>query len=277
MQITAKQVNELRQITGAGMMDCKKALQESNGEMQAAIDYLRKKGQKISDKRADRESNEGVVVALTSNDNSTGISVALNCETDFVAKNADFIAFAEAVANRAMEERPATKEELLSLDLNGVSIKEHILEQVAKIGEKIEISQYALVNSNQVVSYVHGNKKIGVLVALNKAGGGDFEAAGKDAAMQIAAMNPLAVDKDGIPKETIDRELDIAKEQIAAEGKPADLAEKIALGKLGRFFKDNTLLAQPFVKDGSMSVGEMLKKVDSDLTVTSFSRLAIGG
>ena len=276
MGITASQVNELRKITGAGMMDCKKALQENNGDMEAAIDYLRKKGQKISDKRADRESNEGVVVALTSDDNSVGVAIALNCETDFVAKNADFITFAEKVANKALEVQPSTKEELLALDLGGVSINDQILEQVAKIGEKIEISQYAKVESPQVVSYVHGNNKIGVLVALSKAGGENFTTAGRDTAMQIAAMNPLAVNKDGVAQETIDKELAIAKEQIKAEGKPEELAEKIAMGKLNKFFKDNTLLDQAFVKDNSMNIGQMLKGVDGELTVNAFQRLAIG-
>ena len=244
--------------------------------MEAAIDYLRKKGQKISDKRADRESNEGVVVALTSDDNSVGVAIALNCETDFVAKNADFITFAEKVANKALEVQPSTKEELLALDLGGVSINDQILEQVAKIGEKIEISQYAKVESPQVVSYVHGNNKIGVLVALSKAGGENFTTAGRDTAMQIAAMNPLAVNKDGVAQETIDKELAIAKEQIKAEGKPEELAEKIAMGKLNKFFKDNTLLDQAFVKDNSMNIGQMLKGVDGELTVNAFQRLAIG-
>lgn len=277
MGITASQVNELRKAIGAGMMDCKKALQESNGDMETAIDYLRKKGQKIGDKRADRDSNEGVVVAKTSADASVGISLALNCETDFVAKNDDFVAFAEKIAEKAIAEQPADKDALLALELDGSAIKEHILDQMAKIGEKIEISQYALVQAPLVVDYIHSNNKIGVLVALNKGGDDNVVNAGRDAAMQVAAMRPLAVDEKGIDQETIDRELNIAMEQIKAEGKPAELAEKIAKGKINKFFKENTLLAQPFVKDGGKTVAAMLKEADGELTITAFERVAIGG
>lgn len=276
MAITASQVNELRKITGAGMMDCKKALQESNGDMDAAIDYLRKKGQKVSEKRSDRESNEGVVIATTTKDGSTGIAVEVNCETDFVAKNADFVAFAQSIADATLEALPATKEEILDLTIGGVSIKDKLIEQIGKIGEKIEISNYAILKSDLVVAYNHAGNRIGVLVALNKAVDG-ADTAGKDAAMQVAAMNPIAVNKDSVPQATIDRELEIAKELIKAEGKPAELAEKIAQGKLGKFFKDNTLLSQPFVKDTSKDVSQMLKEVDKELTITEFKRLAIGG
>lgn len=257
-------------------MDCKKALQESGGDLEAAIDYLRKKGQKIGDKRADRESNEGVVIAKTSDAGDVGVAIALNCETDFVAKNADFIDIAKQIADKALSELPASKDDLLNLDLGGKTIGQEILEQMAKIGEKIEISQYAKVESPQVVSYIHANNKIGVLVALNKAGGDNFSNAGKDTAMQIAAMNPLALNKEGIAQDAIDRELAIAKEQIKAEGKPEELAEKIAMGKLNKFFKENTLLAQSFVKDNSVSIEKMLKNVDGELTVNEFKRLAIG-
>lgn len=275
MAITASQVNELRKATGAGMMDCKKALQENDGDMQAAIDYLRKKGQKISDKRSDRESNEGVVIALTSDDNKKGVVVELNCETDFVAKNADFVALAEKFANVAMSNFPADKEALLACELDGSTIKDVLLDNMAKIGEKIEIGNYATLEAENVVSYIHAGNKIGVLVGLT-VGGDDASNAGKDAAMQIAAMNPMAVNKDGIAQEAIDRELAIAKEQILAEGKPEHMVEKIAQGKLGKFFKENTLLSQAFVKDPSMSVEKMLKSVDSNLTVTAFRRLGIG-
>jgi elongation factor Ts len=275
MAITASQVNELRKATGAGMMDCKKALQENDGDMQAAIDYLRKKGQKISDKRSDRESNEGVVIALTSDDNKKGVVVELNCETDFVAKNADFVALAEKFANVAMSNFPADKEALLACELDGSTIKDVLLDNMAKIGEKIEIGNYATLEAENVVSYIHAGNKIGVLVGLT-VGGDDASNAGKDAAMQIAAMNPMAVNKDGIAQEAIDRELEIAKEQILAEGKPEHMVEKIAQGKLGKFFKENTLLSQAFVKDSSMSVEKMLKSVDSNLTVTAFRRLGIG-
>jgi len=275
MAITASQVNELRKATGAGMMDCKKALQENDGDMQAAIDYLRKKGQKISDKRSDRESNEGVVIALTSDDNKKGVVVELNCETDFVAKNADFVALAEKFANVAMSNFPADKEALLACELDGSTIKDVLLDNMAKIGEKIEIGNYATLEAENVVSYIHAGNKIGVLVGLT-VGGDAASNAGKDAAMQIAAMNPMAVNKDGIAQEAIDRELEIAKEQILAEGKPEHMVEKIAQGKLGKFFKENTLLSQPFVKDSSMSVEKMLKSVDTNLTVIAFRRLGIG-
>lgn len=276
MGITASQVNELRKATGAGMMDCKKALQETDGDMDAAIDYLRTKGQKISDKRADRESNEGVVIAKTTADQKTGIVVELNCETDFVAKNDDFVAFATKIANVALENTPADKDALLALDMDGVTIKDALLDNMAKIGEKIEISNYARLDAESVVAYIHAGNKIGVLVALTVSGEA-AQNAGRDAAMQVAAMKPLAVDKTGIAQSAIDRELDIAKEQIRAEGKPAELAEKIAMGKLNKFFKENTLLSQSFVKDSSKTVEGMLKEVDSNLTVTEFKRLAIGG
>lgn len=275
MAITASQVNELRKITGAGMMDCKKALQENDGDMQAAIDYLRKKGQKISDKRADRDSNEGVVVALTSDDNKKGIVVELNCETDFVAKNADFVALAEKIANIALSNFPADKDALLACDLDGSSIKDVLLDNMAKIGEKIEIGNYEHLEAANVVSYIHAGNKIGVLVSLTVEGDAAGNA-GKDAAMQIAAMNPMAVDKNGIAQEVIDRELEIAREQVIAEGKPENMIDKIAQGKLGKFFKENTLLSQQFVKDSSITVEGMLKAVDSNLTVTAFRRLGIG-
>jgi len=275
MGITASQVNELRKATGAGMMDCKKALTETNGDMQAAIDYLRKKGQKISDKRADRESNEGVVVAKTSGDGKRGIVVELNCETDFVAKNADFVAFAEKIAEVAMSEYPASTDELLAANLDGASVKDSILDQMAKIGEKLEVSHYERLEADNVVSYIHAGNKIGVLVGLTQPGDA-ASTAGRDAAMQIAAMRPLALNKDGIAQEVIDKELAIAKEQIQAEGKPAELAEKIANGKLNKFFKENTLLGQSFVKDPSQTVEGMLKAVDSNLTVTDYKRLEVG-
>lgn len=275
MAITASQVNELRKATGAGMMDCKNALKETDGDMQAAIDYLRKKGQKISDKRADRESNEGVVIAKTSADNKKGIVVELNCETDFVAKNADFVAYAEKIADAAMNAFPADKEALLAIEMDGLTIKESLLDQMAKIGEKLEVSNYEVLEAENVVSYIHAGNKIGVLVALTVAGDA-ASAAGKDAAMQIAAMNPVSVNKDGIAQEVIDRELAIAKEQILAEGKPENMVEKISIGKLNKFFKENTLLSQAFVKDPSKSVEKMLQEADKNLTVTAFRRLGIG-
>ncbi|MBI3141415.1 MAG: elongation factor Ts [Bacteroidetes bacterium] len=275
MAITASQVNELRKITGAGMLDCKNALTETNGDMDAAIDNLRKKGQKISDKRADRESNEGVVMALTNAEGTKGIVVEVNCETDFVAKNAEFIAFAQSIADVALAQLPVDKAALLELSLNGLSVKDRLLDQMAKIGEKIEVSNYELLQGANVVSYIHAGNKIGVLVSLNQAGT-KAAAAGRDAAMQIAAMRPLAVSKEGIPQSVIDRELDIAREQVRAEGKPENMVDKIAQGKLGKFFKENTLLSQSFVKDASKTVEQMLQDADKGLTVENFKRLGIG-
>jgi elongation factor Ts len=279
VQISASDVNKLRQQTGAGMMDCKKALTETNGDFEAAIDFLRKKGAKVAASRQDRESNEGVVIARTSADGKRGVIIELNCETDFVAKNAEFIAFANAIANEAVEKNPASLEALnqLSIDVENsrTTIGELIIEKTGKIGEKIGVSKYEAVEGQKVVAYIHGNFRLGVLVALtaNVAGA---EEAGKDVAMQIAAMNPVAVDKDGVDATTVQRELEIAKEQIRAEGKPEEMVEKIAAGKLNKFYKDSTLLNQEFVKDPSKSVAQFLSAVDKGLTVTAFKRVALG-
>ena len=279
LQITASDVNKLRQQTGAGMMDCKKALTETNGDFEAAIDYLRKKGAKVAASRQDRESNEGVVIARTSEDGKRGVIIELNCETDFVAKNAEFIAFANQIANTAVENIPADLAALTQLqvdtDVDRVTIAEAITEKTGKIGEKIGVSKYEVVEGEKVIAYIHGNFRLGVLVALsaNVAGAED---AGKDVAMQIAAMNPVAVDKDGVDATTIQRELEIAKEQIRAEGKPEEMVEKIAAGKLNKFYKDSTLLNQEFVKDSSKNVAQFLSSVDKGLTVTAFKRVALG-
>ncbi|MFB9842075.1 translation elongation factor Ts [Mucilaginibacter ginsenosidivorans] len=279
LQITASDVNKLRQQTGAGMMDCKKALTETNGDFEAAIDYLRKKGAKVAASRQDRESNEGVVIARTSEDGKRGVIIELNCETDFVAKNAEFIAFANEIANAAVENKPADLEALgqLSIDVESsrVTIADAITDKTGKIGEKIGVSKYEVVEGEKVVAYIHGNFRLGVLVALsaNPAGA---EEAGKDVAMQIAAMNPIAVDKDGVDASTIERELEIAKDQIRAEGKPEEMIEKIAAGKLNKFYKDSTLLNQEFVKDSSKSVAQFLGSIDKGLTVTAFKRVALG-
>ena len=275
MAITAKEVNQLRQATGAGMMDCKKALQETDGDFDAALDFLRKKGQKISAKRSEREATEGVAIALTSDDQTKGVIVELNCETDFVAKNDDFVAFAQSIADKALEAFPADLEGVLQLNLEGSTIAERVSDQVGKIGEKIQVSTYRSLKADQVVAYNHANRKIGVLVALNQ--GGDPQAnAGRDAAMQIAAMNPLGLDKTDIPQEAVDREMAIAKEQIRAEGKPENMLEKIAQGKLNKFFKENTLLNQAFVKDSSMSVSQMLQSVDQELKIVDYARVSVG-
>jgi len=279
LQISASDVNKLRQQTGAGMMDCKKALTETSGDFEAAIDYLRKKGAKVAASRQDRESNEGVVIARTSEDGKRGVIIELNCETDFVAKNAEFIAFANQIANAAVENKPADLAALTQLqvdtDVDRVTIAEAVTEKTGKIGEKIGVSKYEIVEGEKVIAYIHGNFRLGVLVGLSVDVAG-AEEAGKDVAMQIAAMNPVAIDKDGVDATTIQRELEIAKEQIRAEGKPEEMVEKIAAGKLNKFYKDSTLLNQEFVKDSSKNVAQFLSSVDKGLTVTAFKRVALG-
>jgi elongation factor Ts len=279
VQISAADVNKLRQQTGAGMMDCKKALTETNGDFEAAIDFLRKKGAKVAASRQDRESNEGVVIARSSADGKFGVIIELNCETDFVAKNAEFIAFANLIANKAVEEKPASIEALydLTIDVDNTTAKigEVIIDKTGKIGEKIGVSKYELVEGEKVIAYIHGNFRLGVLVGLSANVAGADEA-GKDVAMQIAAMSPIAIDKDGIDATTIERELEIAKEQIRAEGKPEEMVEKISVGKLNKFYKDSTLLNQEFVKDPSKNVAQFLSTVEKGLTVTAFKRVALG-
>ncbi len=274
--ISAAEVNKLRQQTGAGMMDCRKALTESNGDFEGAIDYLRKKGQKVAANRSDREAKEGVVIAKANADNTYGVLVNLGAETDFVAKNEGFIAFAHQVTDIALATKPASAEELKAAAMDGATVGEKLLEMVAKIGEKIDISRFEQLSAPAVVPYIHSGYRIGVLVGMNQAANEAVIAAGRDVAMQIAAMNPLAVDADSVAPEMIEREKKIAVEQIMAEGKPADMADKIANGKLNKFFKDNTLLPQPFVKDNGKTVGEYLSSVAKDLTVVSFNRIAVG-
>lgn len=275
VQITAADVNKLRQQTGAGMMDCKKALTEANGDFEAAVDYLRKKGAKVAASRQDRDSNEGVVIAKATADGKRGVVVELNCETDFVAKNADFVALANKFADLALENNPATLEALLALEVDGQKVSDIIIENTGKIGEKIGISKYETVVGEKVVPYIHGNYRLGVLVSLNQDVAG-VEEAGKDVAMQIAAMNPVALDKDGVDATTIERETEIAKEQIRAEGKPENMIEKIAAGKLNKFYKDSTLLNQEFVKDSSKDVRKFLNDTSNGLTVTAFKRVQLG-
>ena len=279
LTITAADVNKLRQQTGAGMMDCKKALTETNGDFEAAIDFLRKKGAKVAASRQDRESNEGVVIARTSTDGKLGVIIELNCETDFVAKNAEFVAFANQIANQAVENKPTTLAELneLTVDVEAgrAKIGDLIIDKTGKIGEKIGISKYVAVEGEKVIAYIHGNFRLAVLVALSANVAGADEA-GKDVAMQIAAMNPVAIDKDGVDATTIERELEIAKEQTRLEGKPEAMVEKIAAGRLNRFYKDSTLLNQDFVKDPSKSVAQFLSTVEKGLTVTAFKRVALG-
>jgi elongation factor Ts len=276
MGITAADIAKLRKITGAGMMDCKKALAESEGDFEKAIDFLRKRGQKISAKRADREATEGVVIAHTSDDRKTGVVIELNCETDFVAKNDDYVKFAHQIASVAADNAPESLDALKSLPVDGVKISDLLDEQIAKIGEKIDLSRLNVVKGDFVIPYIHLGNKIGVLVSLTKGGEEKFEVAGKDVAMQVAAMNPVALDKNSVEQAVIDRELEIAREQIKAEGKPEAIADKIAQGKLNKFFKENTLLQQAFVKDSSKSVSEFLADVDKELSVKEFVRVALG-
>jgi elongation factor Ts len=270
--ITAQDINKLRQTTGAGMMDCRKALTESNGDFEAAIDWLRKQGQKVAAKRSDREAKEGVIIAQTTADNKTGIVVCVSCETDFVSKNAEFVAFVQSIADAAITSGAANTEALNEVSVNGQKIADLINDKLAAIGEKIAITRYEKVEAPFVASYIHGANRMGVLVSLNQTAAD----AGKDIAMQIAAMNPLAVDETGVDTATLEREKAIAIEQIKAEGKPAEMAEKIAVGKVNKFLKDNTLLAQPFVKDNSKTIADYLKSINADLKVTGFTRVALG-
>ena len=270
--ITAQDINKLRQATGAGMMDCRKALTESNGDFEAAIDWLRKQGQKVAAKRSDREAKEGVVIAKTTADHKAGIVICISCETDFVSKNADFVAFATGIADAAIAHNVKSADELNNVEINGAKVADLINDKLAAIGEKIAISKFERVEAPHVSSYIHGANRMGVLVGLTVAA----DDAGKDVAMQIAAMNPLGVDETSIPADVVAREKEIAIELVKQEGKPAEMAEKIAMGKINKFFKDNTLMAQAFVKDGNKSVADYLKGINADLKVTEFKRVALG-
>ena len=270
--ITAADINKLRQTTGAGMMDCRKALTESNGDFEAAIDWLCKQGQKVAAKRSDREAKEGVILAKTTADHKAGIVLCISCETDFVSKNADFVAFAQSIADAAIAHNVKSSEELSNVEINGAKVADMINDKLAAIGEKIEVSKFERVEAPYVASYIHGANRMGVLVGMTV----ESAEAGKDVAMQIAAMNPLAVDESSIPADVIAREKDIAIEMVKAEGKPAEMAEKIAMGKLNKFFKDNTLMAQAFVKDGNQSVAQYLTSIDANMKVTEFKRVALG-
>ena len=274
--ITASEVNKLRQMTGAGMMDCKNALVETQGDFEAAVDYLRKKGAKIAAKRADREATEGCVIAMVNESRSAGVIVLLACETDFVAKNEAFVELAKSITSLAMDNKPADLDALKALSLNGVAVADRLMDEVAKIGEKIDVTKYELVEGSNVVSYIHGSNRMGVLVEMNNAATDANMVAGKDVAMQIAAMNPVAVNRDSVDANTIERELEIGREQARAEGKPEAMIDRIASGKLEKFFKESTLIAQDFVKDGSMTVEKYLSSVEPGLTVTRFKRVQLG-
>ena len=272
-QITATEVNKLRKMTGAGMMDCKKALVEAEGDFDKATQIIREKGMALANKRSDRETSEGVVLAKTSTDNTKGAIIALNCETDFVAKNEDFVKFANNILDKALNNLPENLDGLKNMDFEGVTIANKIVEQTGITGEKLELAYFEKVEAEQVAAYIHSDKKLATLVGLTK--GGIDEQVGKDIAMQVAAMDPVAVNQDHVSKDVIEKELEIGRNQAIAEGKPENLVDKIAQGKLNKFFKESTLLNQAFIKENKMSVQQYLQQTDKDLTVSEFKRFSI--
>lgn len=271
-KITAADVNKLRKQTGAGMMDCKKALTEAEGDFEKAIDILRKKGQKVAAKRADREATEGCVLAASSDDNSFGAIVSLNCETDFVAKNADFVELTQSILDAALANKVASKDALLQTEVKGMKLEDKLTEQTGVIGEKLEIGAYEVVDSAFVASYIHPGNKLASLVGLTK----EAPEAGKNVAMQAAAMNPVALNRDEVDQTTVDRELELGKDQARQEGKPEEMLDKIAQGRLNKFFKENTLVDQAYIRDNKLSVSKYLQSEDKDLAITSFKRVGLG-
>lgn len=275
MAITAADVNNLRQQTGAGMMDCKNALVESNGDIEMAIDILRKKGQKVAAKRGDNEAKEGLIMAQATADGQTGVILALNCETDFVAKNEGYVSFVQSIVDLALNQKPSDVDALKALAYDDkLTLEEKIIEQIGRLGEKLELSSYAIIKSEKVVAYNHPGNQLATLVGLNN----NVEAAaeaGRQVAMQIAAMNPIAIDKDGVDARTIEREIEVGKELAIQEGKPAEMAEKIAMGRLNKFFQENTLLSQPFVRDNKLSVEQFLNSTEKGLSITEFKRFSL--
>ena len=271
-QISVNDITKLRKTTGAGMMDCKKALEESGGDFDKAIEIIRKKGQAVANKRADRDASEGVVLARVTNDDTLGTMIVLNCETDFVAKNQEFIGFAERILSVAMKEKPADLSALKELPLEGKSVSEKIIEQVGIIGEKIELAFYDKLEGEMVIPYIHPGNKLATLVAMNKKCDPQV---GKDIAMQVAAMNPVAVDKDDVSQETLNQEREIGREQALREGKPENIVDKIAEGKLHKFFKESTLLNQDFTKDSKKTERQYLQETDKSLTVKAFRRYTL--
>ncbi len=270
-KITAAEVNKLRKTTGAGMMDCKKALVEANGDFDLAIEILRKKGQKVAAKRADRASTEGAAIAVVNEDKTEGAVIVLGCETDFVGKNETFVNLAKELAQKALNS--ASKEELLNQDFGGITVAEKLIEQTGVIGEKIELAAFEKISAPYVGSYIHSGK-IATIVGLSAKVDGVEEVA-KDVAMQAAAMNPIALNEDGVEQGVIAKEIEIAKDQLRQEGKPEEMLDKIAQGKLRRFFKDNTLVNQDFIKDNKVSVSKYVKSI-GDVEVIDFKRVALG-
>ena len=271
--ITAADVNKLRTITGAGMMDCKKALVEADGDFDLAIENLRKKGQKVAANRSDRESTEGAVIAVVNDAKTSGVVISLNCETDFVGKNESFVKLAQELAALALNFD--SKEAFLATDFHGITVADKLIEQTGVIGEKIEISSFERLEGAFVGSYIHAGNKIATLVSLSANVAGAEEAA-RNVAMQAAAMNPIALNEAGVDAAIIEKEIEIAKEQLRAEGKPEAMLDNISKGKIQRFYKDNTLVNQDYIKDGAMNVAAYVKSVDANLTVTGFKRAALG-
>lgn len=275
--ISAQDVNKLRQMTGAGMMDCKKALQEVEGDFDQAVEILRKKGQKVANKRADRSANEGIVIAKTADDQKYGAILMLNCETDFVAKNDDFVNFAYKIIDTVIVNKPSTVEELKAMKLdNGLTVEENITDMTGKTGEKLVLYKFDALKSERVFAYNHHGNKLGSVVALNKDGSEEIDKAGHEIAMQVAAMNPAGITEDDVPQEVIDREMEIGRDQARQEGKPENIIEKIAEGKLNKFLKENTLLNQEFIREAKTPVKDYLQKVDGDLQVVDFRRYMLG-
>lgn len=276
VNISAKDVNELRKKTGSGMMDCKKALVEAEGDFQKAIDILRKKGQKVSVARSNRKTSEGVVLYKLNSDESQASILSFTCETDFVAKNEDFQSLAQDIMEVAFENNLESIDEVLVSEINGSTIDQLIVEMVGKIGEKIKILDFQIMSGEKIVPYIHAGSKLGVLVSLNNTANTDYVTAGKDIAMQIAAMNPIALDRDQVDQSVVEKEIEIGKEQARKEGKPEQIIEKIAQGKLQKFFKENTLLSQSFVKDNSLTIKSYLTTFYPELSIESFIRISIG-
>lgn len=273
--ISAQDVYKLRDLTGAGVMDCKGALVEAEGDFEKAIEILRKKGQKLAVKRADREANEGYVIAAADENNTFGAVIMLNCETDFVAKNNDFVTAAKSFIDAAVAFKPKSMDELNALQIDGRSIEGHVTDLVGKIGEKISLTHYEFIEAPCVMVYNHYNNRISTLAGFSEGGPKVIEA-GKDVTMQIASMRPIAIDKDDVPTDVIEKEIEIGKEQARAEGKPEEMLEKIALGKLNKFYKESTLMNQEYIKDGSMTVGQYLSNISANLKVTRFYRFGLG-
>ncbi|HNV95738.1 MAG TPA: translation elongation factor Ts [Bacteroidales bacterium] len=272
-QITTADITKLRKVTGAGLMDCKNALTEAEGNIDKAIEIIRKRGQAIAMKRSDRETTEGCVVARSSSDKRFVVMTALSCETDFVAKNEGFIKVAEAIADAALKHRPKNIDELKQISVDGVTINDMIMEKVAAIGERMDIACYEFIEAEYVYSYIHFGSKIGSIVGFNKVIADEH--VGKEIVMQITAQNPVAIDKDDVPQEIIEKELEIGKDQARKEGKPEDMVEKIALGKLNKFYKENTLLNQEYIGDSKMTVRQYLESVDKELKIVSFKRFSL--